>query len=74
MATGLPKVQRVQMELHEHVRHDGETKCSEVVKVMTTKHGFVPVKGACSKFDPKVHDETDIVFAKKNHYSASWVS
>eukprot|EP00439_Symbiodinium_sp_Y106_P039155 s3176_g4.t1 len=56
------RVRRVQMELHQHIRHDGETPCSEVVKAMTLKHGFVPVKGACATFDPNVHDETDIVF------------
>ena len=50
------------MELHQHIRHDGETPCSEVVKAMTLKHGFVPVNGACATFDPNVHDETDIVF------------
>ncbi|CAE7744369.1 unnamed protein product, partial [Symbiodinium microadriaticum] len=58
------RVRRVQMELHEHIRHDGETPCSEVVQAMALKHGFVAVKGACATFDPKVHDETDIVFAK----------
>ncbi|CAE7348572.1 unnamed protein product [Symbiodinium necroappetens] len=64
------RVRRVQMELHEHIRHDGETPCSEVVQAMALKHGFVAVKGACATFDPKVHDETDIVFAKAAVFSS----
>ncbi|CAJ1428586.1 unnamed protein product, partial [Effrenium voratum] len=50
------KVRKVQMELHQHVRHQGEVPCSEVVSRMR-RHGFLAVKGQCASYDANVHDE-----------------
>eukprot|EP00434_Breviolum_minutum_P028822 symbB.v1.2.025495.t1/scaffold2479.1/size78191/1 len=52
------RVQRVQMELHEHVRHEGEIPCSEVLHHMDKVYGFkVKSGGPCPVLDSTKHDE-----------------
>ena len=60
------------MELHEHVRHDGETRCSEVVKDMASKYGFVSVTGPHLEPGGSKHTISEVSDSKIHNLKKVW--